>query len=159
MKRLILLVLVCALVIPMFSVASADKQLFGSINRVGPVYDQLFYGQEAGYNFSGIRACIAFYIYTHGSVDQDNTFIRTNVLWAPNEYTTGSSLGYAEFRNKLAAGSGLYFPSAGQYWRTVGSKTFSIQNGRYYTTSLSTNVPNSIEGWYQGWISDTSSGD
>ena len=159
MKRLILLVLVCALGIPMFSMASAGKQLYGEIHRVGPAYDQLFYGQEAGYNFSGIRACIEFYIYTRGSVNQNDTFIRTNVLWATNEYIPGSSLGYAEFRNNLAAEAGLYFPAAGQYLRTVGSNSFSIQNGRYYTTSLSTNVPSSIEGWYHGWITDTSSGD
>lgn len=159
MKRLVLLVLVCAMVIPMFSVASAGKQLYGSIHRVGPVYDQLFAGQEAGSNFSGIRACIEFYIYTRGSVDQDDTFIRTNVLWATNEYSTGSNLGYAEFRNNLSAGQGLYFPAVGQYLRTVGNNTFGIRNGRYYTTSLSTNVPSSIEGWYHGWITDTNNGD
>ena len=81
MKRLVLLVLVCLLALPMFSTASAMKQLYGEVTRRGSASDYVFKETQAGASFSGIRACLEFCLYANSNASQDNTNIRTNVYY------------------------------------------------------------------------------
>lgn len=159
MKRLILLVLVCALVIPMFSVASAAKQLYGETIQRGSVSDYTFSQAQAGADFSGIRACMEFCLYANSDAYQNNVYLRTDVYYSFTENSYPTRVGTAEFSNTLSAGEGLFFPAVGQYIRIVGSSTFPIYQPRYYRTAFSTNMPYEITGSYRGWISNTSSGD
>lgn len=45
------------------------------------------------------------------------------------------------------------------YKRVVSNETFIINNTLYYRTVLSTDLPDTINGSYRGWISTTASGD
>lgn len=159
MKRLILLVLVCTLVIPMFSVASASKQLYGETIQRGSVSNHTFNQTQAGADFSGIRACMEFCLYANSDAYKDNVYLRTDVYYSFTESSYATRIGRAEFSNTLSAGEGLFFPAAGQYIRIVGDDTFPIHNTWYYRTAFSTNMPYEITGSYRGWISNTSSGD
>lgn len=159
MKRIVLLVLVCLLALPVFSTASAMKQLYGEVTRRGSASDYVFKETQAGASFSGIRACLEFCLYANSNASQDNTYIRTNVYYSFSEGGYGTRVGTAEFKQNLVAAAGFYFPAEGQFKRVVSSSTFSIQDTLYYRTVLSSNIPYAITGIYHGWISNTSSGD
>ena len=158
MKRFVLLVLVCLLTLPMFSTASAAKQLYGEVTKRGSASDYVFKETQAGASFSGIHACLEFCVYANSNVSQTNTYIRTNVYYSFSEGGYGTRVGTAEFRQNLVAAAGVYFPAEGQFERVVSSSTFSIQNTLYYRTVLNSNIPYAITGTYHGWISNTSSG-
>ena len=158
MKRLILLVLVCALVIPMFSVASAAKQLYGETIMRGSDSDFVFNETQAGADFSNVWPCLEFCLYANSNAYQEGTYIRTNVYYSFSSGGYGTRVASATYEQTLAAGAGLFFPAQGEYHRVVGDK-FSVYHTRYYRTVLNTNMPYAITGSYRGWISNLKSGD
>ena len=158
MKKLFLLVLVCALVLPLFSTASAAKQLYGETIQNGSVSGYVFNETQAGANFSNIYPCLEFCLYAISDTHQDEVFIRNDIYYAFEPGGLGTRFGRAEFSSRLAAAGGFFFPAADTYHRVVSSNVINITNTLYYRTVLFTNMPNTINGSYRGWISNLSNG-
>lgn len=159
MKKLFLLVLVCALVLPLFSTASAAKQLYGETIQNGSVSGYVFNETQAGANFSNIHACLEFCLYAISDTQKNSVYIRNDVYYSFSQGGYLNRCGRAEFSSPLAAKAGLFFPRSDMYKRVVSNETFIINNTLYYRTVLSTNLPDTINGSYRGWISNTASGD
>ena len=159
MKKLFLLVLVCALVLPLFSTASAAQQLYGETIQNGSVSGYVFNETQAGANFSNIYPCLEFCLYAISDTQKNSVYIRNDIYYSFTEGGFPTRCGRAEFASPLMASAGAFFPSMNMYHRVVGSETFNINNTLYYRTVLSTNMPDAINGSYRGWISNQSSGD
>lgn len=159
MKKLFLLVLVCALVLPLFSTASAAQQLYGETVQNGSVSGYVFNETRAGANFSNIHACLEFCLYAISDSQSNSVYIRNDVYYSFSEGGYPTRCGRAEFASPLFASAGAFFPSMNMYHRVVDNEGFGINNTLYYRTVLSTNMPNTVNGSYRGWISNKSSGD
>ena len=158
MKKLFLLVLVCALVLPLFSTASAAQQLYGETIQNGSVSGYVFNETQAGANFSNIHACLEFCLYALSDTEKNSVYIRNDVYYSFSNGGYLTRCGRAEFSSPLAAAGEHFFPDVNTYFRVVSNETFGINNTLYYRTVLSTNMPSSINGSYHGWISTTASG-
>ena len=159
MKKLFLLVLVCALVLPLFSTASAAKQLYGETITTGSVSGYVFNETQAGAQFRNIHACLEFCLYALSDTEKNSVYIRNDVHYSFSNGGYLTRCGRAEFSSPLAAAGEHFFPDVNTYFRVVSNETFGINNTLYYRTVLSTDLPDTINGSYRGWISNTASGD
>ena len=113
----------------------------------------------SGANFSNIHACLEFCLYAISDTERNSVYIRNDVYYSFSQGGYLNRCGRAEFSSPLAAKAGLFFPKSDMYKRVVSNETFIINNTLYYRTVLSTNLPDTINGSYRGWISNTASGD
>ncbi len=101
MKKLFLLVLVCALVLPLFSTASAAKQLYGETIQNGSVSGYVFNETQAGANFSNIHACLEFCLYALSDTERNSVYIRNDVYYSFSNGGYLNRCGRAEFSSLL----------------------------------------------------------
>lgn len=159
-RNLCMVILIVLAITTMVSPAMAAKQLEGGCTLTGAKYGYTFKEQQAGADFKDIYVCEKFRLYAKADATQNNTYIHCNVYEKATANSSNKLLATAEFKNKLVAVKGAWFPSSSTY-KTVVNTTdeFDIRARYYYKTMLYENVPSTITGNYFGWISNKSSGD
>lgn len=158
-KFLCMAIMIVIALTTMVTPAMAGKQLEGSTKITGSKYGYTFAESRAGGDFKDIYVCEKFRLYANANATQSGAYIRCNLYERTTEHGSNKLLATAEFKSKLSAVKGNWFPSIDTYKTVVNtSDPVDIRSRYYYKTMLYENLPSGITGTYYGWISNTSSG-